>query len=378
LCFIEISYKLKGNHTFVYRTRKSMTELTQNPKRTDLKNLTPSEIETFIASYGKERYRTTQILKWLYKEGVHSIDEMTNLPKRLRYVMDQVSTLSSLSTRRVEQGKDGTKKFLFELADGHCMESVLIPDKKRLTLCLSTQVGCALGCRFCLTGKRGLVRNLTVSEILNQILAVRETLNGKASLTNIVLMGMGEPLANYENVLKAVRLMTNPDAFKFSSRRVTLSTAGLLPELEALARERISFRLAISLNAADEQIRSQVMPINRRYPLKELLEVCRHFPLRPRARITFEYVMLEGINDTLQDARRLIKQIRGIPSKINLIPLNEAPGIPFRRPADEKVRQFQELLMAGGLAAIVRSSKGSDISAACGQLQGAVPSAGGV
>jgi 23S rRNA (adenine2503-C2)-methyltransferase len=355
-----------------------MTELTQSPKKTDLKNLTPSEIETFIASYGKERYRTTQILKWLYKEGVHSIDEMTNLPKRLRYVMDQVSTIPSLSTRRVEQGKDGTKKFLFELADGHCVESVLIPDKKRLTLCLSTQVGCALGCRFCLTGKRGLVRNLTVSEILNQILAVRETLNGKASLTNIVLMGMGEPLANYENVLKAVRLMTNPDAFKFSSRRVTLSTAGLLPELEALARERISFRLAISLNAADEQIRSQVMPINRRYPLKELLEVCRHFPLRPRARITFEYVMLEGINDTLQDARRLIKQIRGIPSKINLIPLNEAPGIPFRRPADEKVRQFQELLMAGGLAAIVRSSKGSDISAACGQLQGAVPSAGGV
>jgi 23S rRNA (adenine2503-C2)-methyltransferase len=347
-----------------------MTELTLNPKKTDLKNLAPSEMEQVIAPYGKERYRTTQILKWLYKEGVHSVDEMTNLPKRFRQALDEVSVISSLDTRRVEEAKDGTKKFLFELADGNCIESVLIPDKKRLTLCLSTQVGCALGCRFCLTGKKGLVRNLTVSEILNQVLAVRETLSGKASLTNIVLMGMGEPLANYENVLKAARLMTNPDAFKFSSRRVTLSTAGLLPELEALARERISFRLAVSLNATDDETRSQVMPINRRYPLKELLEVCRHFPLRPRARITFEYVMLEGINDSLQDARKLVKLLRGIPSKINLIPLNEAPGIPFRRPADETVRQFQKILMAGGLAAIVRSSKGAEISAACGQLQG--------
>jgi 23S rRNA (adenine2503-C2)-methyltransferase len=350
-----------------------MTELTQDPEKMDLKNLSPSEMETFIAAHGKERYRTTQILRWLYKDGVHSIDEMTNLPKRFRHVMDQVSRISSLNTRRVEQAKDGTKKFLFELADGNCIESVLIPDKTRLTLCLSTQVGCALGCRFCLTGKKGLIRNLTVPEILNQILAVRETLPETTSLTNIVLMGMGEPLANYENVLKAVRLMTNPEAFKFSSRRVTLSTAGLLPELEALAQEKVSFRLAISLNATDEETRTQVMPINRRYPLRKLLEVCRHFPLRPRARITFEYVMLEGINDSPQDARRLIKQLRGIPSKINLIPLNEAPGIPFTRPSEEKVRQFQEILMTGGLSAIVRSSKGADISAACGQLQGTLP-----
>jgi 23S rRNA (adenine2503-C2)-methyltransferase len=378
LCFTKINYKLKEDYTEVYPIRHPMTELTQDLKKIDLKNLAPSEIEQVIAPFGKERYRTTQVLKWLYKEGVHSIDEMTNLPKRLRQAMDQVSTLSSLNVRQVQQGKDGTRKFLFELADGNCIESVLIPDKKRLTLCLSTQVGCALGCRFCLTGKKGWVRNLTVSEILNQVLAARETLNGKASLTNIVLMGMGEPLANYENVLKAVRLMTHPDAFKFSSRRVTLSTAGLLPQLEALARERISFRLAISLNATDEQTRTQVMPVNRRYPLREVLEVCRRFPLRPRARITFEYVMLEGINDSHQDAKRLIRLLKGIPSKINLIPLNEAPGIPFRRPADETVRRFQEHLMAAGLAAIVRSSKGADISAACGQLQGAVPSLGGV
>jgi 23S rRNA (adenine2503-C2)-methyltransferase len=210
------------------------------------------------------------------------------------------------------------------------------------------------------------------SEILNQIFAVREKLGDKASLTNIVLMGMGEPLVNYKNTLKAIELMTHPDAFKFSSRRVTLSTAGLIPELEQLSMEKISFRLAISLNASDEETRSHLMPINRRYPLKKLLEACRRFPLRPRTRITFEYVMVEGINDSSQDAKRLLKILKGIPSKINLIPLNEAPGIPFKKPSEEKVKQFQEILMKGGLTAIVRTSKGAEISAACGQLQGAV------
>jgi 23S rRNA (adenine2503-C2)-methyltransferase len=197
-------------------------------------------------------------------------------------------------------------------------------------------------------------------------------LGDKASITNIVLMGMGEFLFNYKNTLKAIELMTHPDAFKFSSRRVTLSTAGLIPELEQLSMEKISFRLAISLNASDEETRSHLMPINRRYPLKKLLEACRRFPLRPRTRITFEYVMLEGINDSSQDAKRLLKILRGIPSKINLIPLNEAPGIPFKRPSEQKIKQFQEILMEGGLTAIVRTSKGAEISAACGQLQGAV------
>jgi 23S rRNA (adenine2503-C2)-methyltransferase len=231
-------------------------------------------------------------------------------------------------------------------------------------------VGCALGCRFCLTGKIGLRRNLKVSEILNQILAVRGTLNHGTAITNIVLMGMGEPLANYENTLKAVALMAHPDAFKFSSRRVTLSTVGLLPQLGQLAREKISFRLAISLNATDEKTRSQLMPINRHSPLRKVLEACRNFPLKPRTRITFEYVMLEEINDSPQDARRMLKLLRGIPSKVNLIPLNEAPGIPFKKPSEEKVRAFQEILMSGGLTAIVRASKGREIFAACGQLGG--------
>ncbi len=339
-------------------------------QKVDLKNLSPPELEDFISSFGKERYRSIQVLRWLYQKGVHSIDEMTNLSKKFRQDLNKISFISTLHSLHVEQAKDGTKKFLFQLEDGNRIESVLIPDKKRLTLCLSTQVGCALGCRFCLTGKMGWKRDLMVSEILNQILAVRETLTDKTSITNIVLMGMGEPLANYKNTMKAIELMTNPEAFKFSSRRVTLSTVGLLPVLEQLAKEKISFQLAISLNASDDETRSHLMPINRRYPLKKVLEVCRNFPMRPRTRITFEYVLVEGVNDSSQDAKRLLKLLKGIPSKVNLIPLNEAFGIPFKRPSEEKIKRFQEILMEGGLTAIVRTSKGAEISAACGQLQG--------
>ena len=342
-------------------------------EKTDLKNLSPSELEDFIAAFGKERYRSIQILRWLYPKGIQSFDEMTNLSKKFREELNQVSRISTLHPIHVEEAKDGTKKFLFELEDGQRIESVLIKDKLRLTLCLSTQVGCAFGCRFCLTGKIGWKRDLKVSEILNQILAVRKMLSEKTPITNIVLMGMGEPLANYDNTLKAINLMHHPDAFKLSSRRITLSTVGLLPELEQLAKEKISFRLAISLNASDEETRSQLMPINRRHPLKRILGLCKNFPLRPRTRITFEYVMVEGINDSPQDAKRLLRILKGIPSKINLIPLNEAPGIPFKRPLDEKVKWFQEILMESGLTAIVRTSKGGEISAACGQLQAKEP-----
>ncbi|MGZ6202946.1 MAG: 23S rRNA (adenine(2503)-C(2))-methyltransferase RlmN [Thermodesulfobacteriota bacterium] len=338
-------------------------------EKVDLKNLSSSELTEFLGAFGKERYRSVQILRWLYQNGVESFDEMTNLSKKFRQELSQASFISSLHPVRVEQAMDGTKKFLFRLDDGNRVESVLIPDKARLTLCLSTQVGCAFGCGFCLTGKLGWKRNLTTSEILNQILAVKKTLSGKASITNIVLMGMGEPLANYENTLKALALMVHPDAFKFSSRRITLSTVGLLPQLEQLSKEKISFCLAISLNATDEETRSYLMPVNRRYPLNKILGLCKNFPLRPRSRITFEYVLVGGINDSPQDAKRLIRILRGIPSKVNLIPLNEAPEIPFKKPSDEAVKRFQEILMEGGLTAIVRTSKGREISAACGQLQ---------
>jgi 23S rRNA (adenine2503-C2)-methyltransferase len=348
--------------------------LNRHLEKFDLKNLSPSELEGFITQFGKERYRSIQILRWLYQKGIQSFDEMTNLSKKFRQEVDQISFISSLHPIQVEKGRDGTKKFLFQLEDGNSIESVLIPDKNRLTLCLSTQVGCAMGCRFCLTGKKGWKRNLIVSEMVNQILAIRGTLSDKTSITNIVLMGMGEPLANYQNTLKAIELMTHPEAFKFSYRRVTLSTAGLLPELERLSKEKFSSSLAISLNAADEETRSHLMPINLHSPLAKVLEICRNFPLRPRTRITFEYVLVEGINDSSLDAKRLLKILRGIPSKVNLIPLNEAPGIPFKRPSEEKIKQFQEILMRGGLTAIVRISKGTDISAACGQLQARLPS----
>ena len=338
-------------------------------EKVDLKNLSPSELTEFLKSFRKERYRSIQILRWLYQKGVQSFDEMTNLSKKFRQELSQVGFISTLHLLHLEEAKDGTKKFLFQLEDGNRIESVLIPDKTRLTLCLSTQVGCAFRCQFCLTGKIGWKRDLKASEIINQILAVRKMVPDKTSITNIVLMGMGEPLANYENTVKALELMVHPDAFKFSSRRVTLSTVGLLPGLERLSKEKVQFRLAISLNATDEETRSHLMPINRRYPLIKLLEACRNFPLRPRARITFEYVMVDGINDSPQDAKRLLRLLKGIPSKINLIPLNGAPEIPFNRPSDENVKRFQEILMEGGLTAIVRTSKGAEISAACGQLQ---------
>ena len=347
-------------------------ELNDSTEKVDIKNLSPAELTEFLKSFGKERYRSIQILRWLYQKGVQSFDEMTNLSKRFRQELSQVSSISTLHFLHLEQAKDGTKKYLFQLEDGNRIESVLIPDKTRLTLCLSTQVGCAFGCQFCLTGKIGWKRNLKTSEILNQILAVRKMVPDNKSITNIVLMGMGEPLSNYKNSLKAIELMVHPDAFNFSSRRITLSTVGLLPELERLGKEKTPFRLAISLNASNEETRSLLMPINRRYPLIKLLEACKNFPLRPRTRITFEYVMVEGINDSQQDAKRLLKILKGIPSKINLIPLNEAPEIPFKRPSDEKIKRFQEILMEGGFTVIVRISKGAEISAACGQLQGKI------
>ncbi len=339
-------------------------------EKIDLKSLAPSELQQWLASSGKERYRSVQLLRWMFKEGVHSPEQMTNLSKKFRQELDRVSRISRLACVRTQTAQDRTRKFLFELEDGNRIESVLIPDDGRLTLCVSTQVGCALGCRFCLTGRKGWTRDLRTSEILNQILAVRETLRENEAITNIVLMGMGEPLANYDNTLRAIELMKHPDAFKFSSRRITLSTVGLIPQLEQLSKGPIHFRLALSLNATDDDTRTQIMPINRRYPLKRVLEACRRFPLRPRDRITFEYVLLAGINDSPLDAKRLVKLLKGIPSKVNLIPLNEAPGIPFKRPPEDTVRLFQEIVMEGGLMAIVRASTGGEISAACGQLRG--------
>jgi 23S rRNA (adenine2503-C2)-methyltransferase len=344
--------------------------MTEPIERVNLKNLSLAELESFVVSLGEKPFRAGQLTAWLYVKGIRSFAEMTSLAKSFREKLAASAQISFLTADRIQSAKDGTKKYRFILKDGERIESVLIPEKDHFTLCLSTQVGCALHCQFCLTGKRGFVRNLDPSEIIDQILGVRATLPAGANLTHLVLMGQGEPLMNSANVLRALEIIRSPQGLQFSNRRVTLSTAGIIPRIEELASRKHFVKLAVSLNATTDQQRSTLMPVNRKYPLKDLLAACRKIPLSNRERITFEYVLLQGVNDSPEDARRLAHLLKGLPAKVNLIPFNEYPGAPFRRPEEEKIRQFQELLRDHRLTTIVRQSKGADIQAACGQLWG--------
>jgi 23S rRNA (adenine2503-C2)-methyltransferase len=319
----------------------------------NLKDLSLEELEALIAGLGKERYRARQIMKWLYSRRAASFEEMTDLAKELRAELEGTARISSVAPLATERSPDGTRKYLFGLEDGNQVESVLIPDEGRLTLCISTQAGCAMGCRFCLTGAGGFARDLTSGEILDQVVEVMRGLGAGERISNCVLMGMGEPLG-----------------FDLSRRRVTLSTVGLIPQIKRLVAERVPCRLAISLNASAEKVRSYLMPISTRYPLGALLETCRALSLPPRERITFEYVLIQGVNDSEGDARRLAQILRGIRCKVNLIPLNECPGIAFRRPPESAVLRFQKVLMKAGYTIIIRESRGGEISAACGQLRG--------
>ena len=338
-------------------------------EKIDLKSLNPEEITDFISELGWETYRARQLMSWLYQKRVSDFDSMTDLPLKLRKELKRNAIISSLIPHKVLLGEDGTRKYLFSLKNEGLIESVLIPEKDHLTLCLSTQLGCALKCRFCYTGKAGFIRNLTTAEIINQIEAVLNQLKDKERLRNIVFMGMGEPLANYENTLKALEIIFHPLGFNFSHRRVTLSSAGLVPELRRLGKDN-PVNLAISLNAADDETRSFLMPINRKYPLAELLKVCKEYPLHHRKRITFEYVLIKGVNESLKDARKLVDLLRRIKCKINLIPFNEHPGVNFKRPEKYRIDEFRDFLLSNGYTAIVRESRGSDIMAACGQLGG--------
>lgn len=332
----------------------------------DLKNLSPTELEAFLAGLGKERFRAGQLLRWIYPRGVTGFAAMTDLAKSFREELAQRATVSSFSPSAEEVSRDGTRKFLFRLADGESVETVLIPmDEGRATLCVSTQVGCAMQCSFCLTGVFGLTRNLSAAEIVNQVCAVRE----RFPVDNIVLMGMGEPLHNLDNVVRALEILYAEPGFNYSPRKVTLSTSGLVPEMLELGR-RIRVNLAVSLNATTDAVRDQLMPINRRYPLAELMRACREFPLAPRQRITFEYILIRGVNDTLDDARRLVGLLHGVKAKVNLIPYNEHPGSDLQAPTAAAVEAFQRQLLNRGIVAIRRASKGQDISAACGQLKG--------
>ncbi len=335
----------------------------------NLKDLSLEGIEALIAGLGKERYRARQIMRWLYCHGASSFEEMTDLAKELRAELGRMARISSPEPLAEERAADGTRKYLFGLEDGNQVESVLIPDDSRLTLCISTQAGCAMGCRFCLTGRGGFARDLSSGEILDQILGVTKGLGPGERISNCVLMGMGEPLANYDNVKQALGIMATDLGCGLSRRRITLSTVGLIPQIKRLFAEGVPCRLAISLNATTQKVRSYLMPISRRYPLSTLLAACRSLPLPPRERITFEYVLIQGVNDSTEDARRLTRILRGIRCKVNLIPFNECPGILFRRPQEKTILRFQKVLLEAGYTTIIRESRGGTISAACGQLR---------
>jgi 23S rRNA (adenine2503-C2)-methyltransferase len=341
----------------------------------NFKKFTEEELAVFIARLGQKPYRARQIINWIYKKLACSFDEMTDLPLEFREELDKTAFISNLKLLQEQTSSDGTRKFLFQLEDSKSIESVLIPNTRgenKFTLCISSQAGCALGCVFCVTGKLGLKRNLKAYEVVDQVIAVSRIISNP-SITNIVFMGMGEPLNNFNEVLEALSRITK--LMGFSIKRITVSTAGIIPGIYKLADNAPDVNLAISLNATTDETRSRIMPVNKKYPLKELLKACKEFPLAPRKHITFEYVLLNGINDSKDDAMRLVKLLRGIRSKVNLIPYNPAPVQEitelYRQPSRDNVLEFQNILHKAGITALIRKSMGADISAACGQLKAA-------
>jgi 23S rRNA (adenine2503-C2)-methyltransferase len=341
----------------------------QNVKR-HIKDLGLQELETYLEERGQPAYRARQVWQWLYQKRATSFAEMTNLGASLRRQLEEDFALSRLHLSRRAESHDGTVKFLFSLEDGHSIESVLIPEAKRLTLCISTQAGCGFGCAFCATALLGLKRNLRAREIIDQVLEASRTVSGDRRITHVVLMGMGEPLANYHETLRALAALADTSwGIGISPRRITLSTVGLVPQIQRLMEET-NVNLAISLHAASEELRARLMPVNRKYPLRDLIECCRSLPIPRRKRITFEYVLLRGVNDSVEDARRLAELLRGIRCKINVIPFNPHPDSEFQRPRDSEIERFQNTLQAHGLQVNVRRPRGDDIQAACGQLQG--------
>src|SRR5215472_8655406 len=334
----------------------------------DLGELERPALEAALTARGHQRFHAAQIFRWIYQRGVTDPDAMTDLSHELRHLLGDEFAVSTPRLVHREKSVDGTEKFLLQLHDGRTIESVFIPDTPSMTFCISTQVGCAMACAFCLTGKMGLVRNLTAGEIVGQVRLLVDALSMRDTTFNIVLMGMGEPLHNYDETMKALRILTDRAGFAMAPKRITLSTVGLLRELERLAKEPIMPNLAISLHAPTDVQRGELVPINKKYGVAEIISACKRFPLKKRARITFEYVMLAGVNDRPEDARKLAKLLAGVKSKVNLIPLNAAAGIPFERPSDAAVDRFARILAERGLTVSVRKSRGRDIRAACGQL----------
>ena len=351
-------------------------ELRAAPERTNLLGLPRGEMQGFFASLGEKPFRAAQVLKWIHHRHAASFGAMTDLGKALRARLDTVAEIRAPEAVEDRVSADGTRKWLFEVGAGNCVETVYIPDGDRGTLCVSSQVGCALNCTFCATAQQGFNRNLQASEIVGQLWAARRILadsgHSGPGITNVVLMGMGEPLLNFDNVVAALDLMLDDLGFGLARKRVTLSTAGVVPGIRALAR-RCPVSLAVSLHAPDDALRDVLVPINRKYPIDTLLAACREFAgVLPRQKITFEYVMLDGVNDTPEHARRLVRRLAGVPAKVNLIPFNPFPATRYRRSPDAVIDRFRDVLMAAGLMAITRKTRGDDIDAACGQLAGRV------
>jgi 23S rRNA (adenine2503-C2)-methyltransferase len=337
--------------------------------RIALAGLLPSELEDLAVDLGATRYRGRQVATWIYRKGVVDLEAMSDLPKDFRAVLSERAEVGIPEIERVTPSLDGSRKLVFRLHDGGRISAVMMPDEDRLTLCLSTQVGCGFACAFCLTGTMGLDRNLETAEIVGQLLAAN-AIDPARRVTHMVFMGMGEPLANYAALVKALRIFTDAKlGFGYSPRRITVSTVGLVPAIDKLGREDLKVNLAISLHGATDEVRGRIMPVNRSWGLTELMAAVKRYPLQPRQSVFFEYVLLEGINDSDESAVQLAKLLRGVRAKVNLIPFNDWESSTFRRPALPRILAFQKILMNAGITTTVRWSKGEDIGAACGQLR---------
>ena len=348
----------------------------------NLLGLDRAGLEEFFASIDEKKFRATQVMKWMHQMGVTDFQEMNNLSKDLRTRLSETACVQNLEVAQDMLSKDGTRKWLLKLPDGNHIEAVFIPEDERGTLCVSSQVGCALDCSFCSTGRQGFNRNLTTGEIISQVWLAAQLLEDERidnekppgrKITNVVMMGMGEPLLNFDNVVRAVRIMMDDFAYGLSKRRVTVSTAGVVPAMDRLG-DTLDMRLAVSLHATNDELRNELVPVNKKYPLKELMAACHRFieKQNSRSRITFEYVMLDGINDKPEHARELIKLLKDIPTLMNLIPFNPFEGSGYRTSSRNAIMRFSEILHNAGMTTVIRKTRGDDIDAACGQLAGKI------
>lgn len=343
----------------------------------NLLGLTRAQMEAFFAEQGEKPFRAQQVMRWIYHEGVTDFDDMTNLSKVLRSKLAQTAEVCLPELVVDQPSADGTRKWVLRMGDHNAIETVFIPESDRGTLCVSSQVGCTLNCTFCSTATQGFNRNLSAAEIVGQVLYAARALGipknrGERIVTNVVMMGMGEPLMNFDNVVPAMDVMMDDLGFGISRRRVTLSTAGVVPQIDRL-REVSGVSLAVSLHAPNDELRDRLVPLNKKYPIVELLAACKRYVVgNPHRRITFEYVMLDGVNDSVAHARQLLRILEGVPSKINLIPFNPYPGAVWARSSDQAITRFRDVLMAGGIMTVTRKTRGDDIDAACGQLVGQV------